>query len=196
MDEKRKKIGRRIKELRLEKGISQQELAAIIGVTSKTVYRWEIVDKPNEVNSIPRKYACEKLAEIFRVDISEFMISEIEEETEKPVPISDSILVLFKKRMEEVEFKNGIYAGLLALLFMFISFLADKTGDSNVGWGFILLMLWSCDYFLHHIPNIHGLKFDGETIEVKVFRVINVCVSAVTILYVIGTQCMMLWATT
>lgn len=54
-------IGKRIKELRIEKGLSQMELGKIAGVTDKAVSTWEQDIK------VPRMGAIEKIATYFGV---------------------------------------------------------------------------------------------------------------------------------
>ena len=54
-------IGKRIKELRLEKGISQQKLADQIGVNKRAVIFWE-----QEINEPKASYIL-KLADYFNV---------------------------------------------------------------------------------------------------------------------------------
>jgi len=54
-------IGKRIKELRLEKGISQQTLAMAVGVNKRAVIFWE-----QEVNEPKASYIL-KIADYFEV---------------------------------------------------------------------------------------------------------------------------------
>lgn len=78
-----KKIGSFLKELRKEKGLTQEQLAEILGVTNRSVSRWE-----NGVN-MPDFDLVIELANHFEVSIEEFlngerrndMIDKKEEET-------------------------------------------------------------------------------------------------------------------
>ena len=54
-------IGKRIKELRLEKGVSQQILATVVGVNKRAIIFWE-----QEVNEPKASYIL-KLADYFNV---------------------------------------------------------------------------------------------------------------------------------
>lgn len=66
-------IGKRIKELRIEKGLSQIELGKIAGVTDKAVSTWEQDIK------IPRMGAIEKIATYFGVTKSYIIDGELPE---------------------------------------------------------------------------------------------------------------------
>ena len=63
----KKTFGSMIAELRREKGMTQAELAAKMGVTDKAVSKWERDLSFPDVNTIP------KLAEIFHVTVDELM---------------------------------------------------------------------------------------------------------------------------
>ncbi len=56
-----KDLGKRIKELRIERGFTQPELAKMIGVTNAVISFWE-----NEVNE-PKASYVKKLAQCFNV---------------------------------------------------------------------------------------------------------------------------------
>jgi len=61
------KIGKCIKEKRLERGMSQTKLAELIGVTHAAISFWE-----NGVN-IPNILDCWKIADIFNISIDELI---------------------------------------------------------------------------------------------------------------------------
>lgn len=65
-----KKIGSFLKELRKEKGLTQEQLAEILGVTNRSVSRWE-----NGVN-MPDFDLVIELANHFEVSIEEFLNGE------------------------------------------------------------------------------------------------------------------------
>ncbi|MDE7406551.1 MAG: helix-turn-helix domain-containing protein [Clostridiales bacterium] len=60
------KIGERIKELRLEKGLSQMQLGKLIGVSQKAIDYWE-----RSVNEPKASYII-KLVKVFEVSFDEF----------------------------------------------------------------------------------------------------------------------------
>ena len=61
-------IGERIKELRLEKGVSQMQLAKLIGVSQKAVDYWE-----RSVNEPKASYII-ALVKVFDITFDEFFV--------------------------------------------------------------------------------------------------------------------------
>lgn len=61
-------MNNRIKELRLEYGISQKELASLVGVSSATISMWES-GKRN-----PKDFYLQKMSEIFKVSIDYILL--------------------------------------------------------------------------------------------------------------------------
>lgn len=59
-------IGEKIKELRIEKGLSQQKLAKLIGVSQKAVDYWE-----RNINEPKASYII-SLVKIFNISFDEF----------------------------------------------------------------------------------------------------------------------------
>lgn len=59
-------IGNKIKELRLEKGLSQMQLAKLIGVSQKAIDYWE-----RDVNE-PRASFVVSLVKVFEISYDEF----------------------------------------------------------------------------------------------------------------------------
>ena len=66
-------IGQAIKKLRIERGMSQEQLADSIGMSVQSVSVWEIG------KSIPPKATVDKLCEAFGIPQSLFLMSSIEE---------------------------------------------------------------------------------------------------------------------
>lgn len=62
-----KKIGEFVAVLRKEKGLTQQELGDLLGVTNKTVSRWETGKYMPDLSVIP------DLCEMFNISINEFV---------------------------------------------------------------------------------------------------------------------------
>ena len=60
------KLGERIKELRIEKGLSQMQLAKLVGVSQKAIDYWE-----RNVNEPKASYIIE-LVRIFELTFDEF----------------------------------------------------------------------------------------------------------------------------
>lgn len=109
-----KKTGSFLKELRKEKGLTQEQLAEILGVTNRSVSRWE-----NGVN-MPDFDLVIELANYFEVSIEEFlngerrndMIDKKEEETLLKVADYTN-----EERIRVIRRLNWIFiAGVIALL--------------------------------------------------------------------------------
>ena len=62
-----KKIGFFLKELRKEKGITQEELAETFGVTSQSISKWELGINCPDITMLP------KIADYYRVSIDELL---------------------------------------------------------------------------------------------------------------------------
>ena len=60
------KLGQKIKELRIEKNLSQMQLAKLIGVSQKAIDYWE-----RSVNE-PKACYIIKLVEVFNISFDEF----------------------------------------------------------------------------------------------------------------------------
>jgi len=70
-------LGKRIRKLREQRGMSQQELAELLGTTQQTIAYWES-DKRK-----PRYEKLKKLASIFKVPVSYFLEEEHQPEWDK-----------------------------------------------------------------------------------------------------------------
>ncbi len=69
-------FGEKVKEARILKNLSQTELAAITGISERSLYTYE------QLNTIPRKSNLKKLADALNVSIS-YLIDEEEIDTQK-----------------------------------------------------------------------------------------------------------------
>lgn len=91
-------VGRNIRKLREERGMSQAELAKIAGVTDKAVSTWEIGLK------IPRLSTLAKVAEYFNVTVSE-LYEDIDIVYRNPNPLKKEereLLIAYRAAPEEV----------------------------------------------------------------------------------------------
>jgi len=71
-------IAERIKQLRLEANLYQEELGETIGVQKNTVYRWENGD------SLPNEQNCMLLANFFKVPLP-YLMGSTDERTQLPL---------------------------------------------------------------------------------------------------------------
>ena len=90
-----KKFGTRLKELRLEANLSQEQLAEYVGVSTKTVSYWENAHNPVTLNKLPL------IAEALNVPVYKlFLFLDIEEDKAD----EDYVALLQSKTAKEVEF--------------------------------------------------------------------------------------------
>ena len=74
-------IGQRIAELRKSKGLTQAELADLLGVTHQAVSQWERSETLPDILTLPR------IAEIFGENINAILgLEETKNATEEPLP--------------------------------------------------------------------------------------------------------------
>lgn len=84
-------IGNNIKNLRLNRGLSQQQLGEIVGATDKAVSTWE-----NNI-SIPRMGTIEKMANYFGVLKSDIIEGNAQTQT---IPFNDFTYALYNETKE------------------------------------------------------------------------------------------------
>ena len=90
-----RKLGKRIKELRIEAKLSQEQLAEYVGVSTKTVSYWENAHNPVTLNKLPF------IAEALNVPVYKlFLFLDIEEDKAD----EDYVALLQSKTAKEVEF--------------------------------------------------------------------------------------------
>lgn len=123
-----KKIGMFLKELRKEKGLTQEQFAEILGVTNRSVSRWE-----NGVN-MPDFDLVIEIANYFDVSIEEFLDGErktdmIDKQTEetllKVADYNNGEKIVFSKRLHLLF--------LLAIAAFIIYMVLDIMGLSSTG---------------------------------------------------------------
>lgn len=123
-----KKMGRFLKELRREKGVTQEQLSEILGVTSRSISRWE-----NGVN-MPDFDLIIEIANYYDVSIEELLDAErknemVDKKTEETIlkvaDYKNDEKLILSKRMR-VLFLLGIGA-LLVYLFL------EQQGLSSTG---------------------------------------------------------------
>jgi len=89
-----KQFGRRLKELRLQANLSQEELAERVGVATKTVSYWENAHNPVTLNKLPI------IADVLSVPIYKLFIFV---ETDEKLADKDYIELLQAKTGKELE---------------------------------------------------------------------------------------------
>ena len=116
------KTGGFLKELRKEKGITQEQLAEVFGVSSRTVSRWE-----NGVN-MPDLSLLTEIADYYNVDIreivdgerkSENMDKEIKETVLKAAEYTDNEKMVLLKRIRKESISGTIALAVYLIIKVF-----------------------------------------------------------------------------
>lgn len=107
MDQKR--IGKYILENRKNKGLTQQELADILGVTNRTIINWE------NGKYIPDYSLLVPLCEVLEITVSELLTGEKDDEDKANVTIKLILDYLDRNRNENLEGYNKVGKILLVL---------------------------------------------------------------------------------
>lgn len=98
-------LSNRIYELRTQKGLSQKELGAILGVSNKAVSKWETG------TAIPKTETLIKLAEVFEISTEELLNMALP--LQNPQPTSKNILIptnaRIGKTLSEFRAEHGLY---------------------------------------------------------------------------------------
>ncbi|MGN0416974.1 helix-turn-helix domain-containing protein [Anaerostipes faecalis] len=103
---KKQTLGMMISSLRKEKGMTQLQLAEVMGVTDKAVSKWERDLSAPDVNSIP------KLAETFGITVDELM--QVKTETKENIN-HDKIDEIIDTALKGIGVAMGIAVTVLAL---------------------------------------------------------------------------------
>lgn len=119
-------IGKFIAQKRKEQNLTQEQLAERLGVSNKTISKWETA------KCMPDYAVVKKLCEELKVTISELMDGE--ENNEKSVRVYDEEQILdLLRRTQELEKQKVLLTGVI-LIVMGIAFqaLSHTLGGSNV----------------------------------------------------------------
>ena len=147
-----KKIGAFLAELRKEKNLTQDELGEQIGVTNKTVSRWE------NGNYLPPVEMLQILSKFYDVSINEILNGErindsdykniSEENVKSALNRSNAIIRKHKKIM------NWIIAVVVALLYILISLISQKWQYTWIIW-VVYCAYRTVENIVNHYLNIH-----------------------------------------
>ena len=147
-----KKIGAFLAELRKEKNLTQDELGEQIGVTNKTVSRWE------NGNYLPPVEMLRILSKFYDVSINEILNGErindcnykniSEENVKSALNRSNAIIRKQKKIM------NWIIAIVVAFLYIIISLITQKWQYTWIVWA-VYCAYRIVESIVNHFLNIH-----------------------------------------
>ena len=116
--EKRKKTGAFLKQLRKENNMTQEQLGERIGVTNKTVSRWETG------NYMPPVECLELLSDIYQISINEILAGErLADEKIKEIADENIASVLGELQKENQKFENRMLVVLAITTFLTIAIL-------------------------------------------------------------------------
>lgn len=97
------KIGKFLKELRKQSNMTQEQLGEKIGVTNKTISKWE------NGNYMPPIEQLKTLSDIYQVSINEILSGEkLSQENYEGAAEENIILALEKIQIEEKRFENSM----------------------------------------------------------------------------------------
>lgn len=120
-----KKIGIFLKQLRKENGMTQEQLGERIGVTNKTISRWETG------NYIPPVECLLLLSSIYGISINEILAGErIPDEKMKEVADENIAVVLNELQKENRKFENRMFVILAVTTILAITILIMLPLDS------------------------------------------------------------------
>ena len=131
------KIGVFLKELRKEKGLTQEQLAEVLNVSSRTVSRWETGSNMPDISMLV------EIAVFFDVSIPEIVQGERESET-MDKETRETAVAMAKYSRNEVKMGKQRVAGILMSvfgIFVIVSALSIFPNDSS--WGSIYSILGS-----------------------------------------------------
>ena len=119
------KMGKFLKALRKEKGLTQEQLGEKIGVTNKTVSRWE------NGNYMPPVECLEMLSDIYQISINEIVAGErVVEEKIKEIAEENISSVLKDLQKENQKFENRMIIILVVTTLLAIAILILLPLDS------------------------------------------------------------------
>lgn len=147
------KIGSFLAELRKEKNLTQDELGAQIGVTNKTISRWETG------NYLPPVEMLQTLGNTFGVSINEILNGErindgnykdiSEQNIKSALTISDSVIAKHKKIM------NWVIAAVVAALYITVSLITLKWQYTWIIWA-VYCAYRTVESIIIYRLNVHG----------------------------------------
>ncbi|MBQ4522244.1 MAG: helix-turn-helix transcriptional regulator [Lachnospiraceae bacterium] len=155
------KIGKFLKELRKENGFTQEQLGEKIGVTNKTVSRWE------NGNYIPPVECLAMLSDIYGISINEIISGQKLTSDEFVDAAEDNLkdaLELPKQLSKKSERTLTIMWGASTLLTMLILFLLP-TKELNFGYSLLLIFLVGALGFISNTINFITLLLNKERFD-------------------------------
>ena len=129
------KIGKFISELRKTKNMTQQQLGEKIGVSSKTISKWETGKGMPDLSSL------KPLSDCLEISINELLSGEKIEEEKYTDKLEENIINTIEYSDKQVNNKKNLIGILLIVFGVFISFSAMSIFASESSWGSIYSVL-------------------------------------------------------
>ena len=129
------KIGKFISELRKTKNMTQQQLGEKIGVSSKTISKWETGKGMPDLSSL------KPLSDCLEISINELLSGEKIEEEKYADKLEENIINTIEYSDKQVNNKKNLIGILLIVFGVFISFSAMSIFASESSWGSIYSVL-------------------------------------------------------
>ena len=129
------KIGKFIAELRKTKNMTQQQLGEKIGVSSKTISKWETGKGMPDLSSL------KPLSDCLEISINELLSGEKIEEGKYADKLEENIINTIEYSDKQVNNKKNLIGILLIVFGVFISFSAMSIFASESSWGSIYSVL-------------------------------------------------------
>ena len=155
------KMGKFLKELRKEKGLTQEQLGEKIGVTNKTVSRWE------NGNYIPPVECLAMLSDIYGISINEILSGQkltaeefsdaAEDNVKGALELSEQ---LFKKSNKTLTVMHVVSTALTMLILFLL-----PTKELNLGYSLLLIFLIAVLGFINNTVNVIALFLNKERFQ-------------------------------
>lgn len=129
------KIGKFINELRKGKNMTQQQLGEKIGVSPKTISKWETGKGMPDLSSL------KPLSDCLEISINELLSGERIEEERYTDKLEENIINTIEYSDKQVNDKKNLIGFLLIIFGVFISFSAMSIFASESSWGSIYSVL-------------------------------------------------------
>lgn len=150
-----KKVGQFLKQLRIENSMTQEQLGARVGVTNKTVSRWETG------NYMPPVECLVLLSDIYQISINEILAGErVTVENFKEKADENLTMVLENLQQENKKFENKmlVVMAISTILAIAIIFLLPLNGIKDV----IIMVMVIAMAFIANTLNIVALAMNKE----------------------------------
>ncbi len=164
------KIGIFLKELRKEKGLTQEQLAEVFNVSSRTVSRWETGSNMPDISMLV------EIAVFYDVSIPEIVQGERKSET-MDKETRETAAAMAKYSQNEVKTGKQKVVGILMFVFgIFVIISALSTFPSDSSWGSVYSVLGSI--FL-----VIGLYFNIKPLVTKLTSRILIVAACIALLF-------------